>query len=194
MTLLEVIIALSIFSMASLIVMGYIIQSYRVNRFAMQQADALEHARHGLEIMEKESREASFSDLGSYPIIAASDQTFAFYSNVDADSSVERVRYFLSDTEFKRGIIKPSGNPLTYAPANETLTTVAQYVRNGSDPVFYYYSGSFPTSTVPLTTPANPNQVKLVELKLQVNLDPLVAPDDITLDTYVQIRNVKDNL
>lgn len=194
MSLLEVMIAIAIFSIGTLVVAAYVIQGYRVNRFALQQADAIEYARRSLNTMVKEIREADFSDLGSYPIAAASDQTFTFYTNLDLDDAVEKVRYFLDGTDFKKGVIKPSGNPPGYVPASETVKVISPFVQNGSDPIFYYYAGDYPSSTTPLVTPANPNEVKLVELRLRVNIDVAQAPEEYALQTFVQVRNLKDNL
>lgn len=194
MSLLEVLITISIFSLATLIVAAYVIQSYQTNRFAMRQADAIEHARRGIAVMTKEIREATFSDIGSFPIAAASSQTLTLYSNIDTDSAVERVRYFLDGTDFKKGVIKPTGIPPSYPAGNETIVTLSPYVRNGVDPVFYYYNGDYPSTTDPLLTPANPNEVKLIEIKIRVTFDPTTIPKEYTLKNYVQIRNLKDNL
>lgn len=194
MSLLEITITIAIFTMAMLIVFMYTIQGYRVNRFAIQQADALEHARRGIETMVREMREASASDIGSYPIAAAGSQSFSFYSNIDLDNNVEKIRYFLDGTHFMKGVIEPSGSPLSYPAVTETTKIISEYARNGSNPVFIYYNGDYPSSTVPLATPANPNEIKLVELRLNINIDPSTPPDDIDLNNFVQIRNVKDNL
>src|SRR3989344_1717859 len=194
LTILEIVIAIAIFTTATLIIAGYIVQGYRVNRFAMEQADALEHARRAIDSMAKEIREADISDLGSFPIASATNQSFSFYSNLDGDSAVEKIRYFLEGTDFKKGIIEPGGNPLAYNPAGEQITIISRYVRNGADPIFNYYDGNYPSSTAPLAAPANPNQVKLIQLSLRVNIDPSTAPNDLTLNTFVQIRNLKDNL
>lgn len=192
--MLEVIISIAIFTAATLMVAAYIIQGYRANRFAMQQSDAIDYARRGITSMTKEIREADFSDLGSYPIASATNQSLIFYSNVDTDDAVEKVRYYLENTNFKKGVTKPSGNPLSYASGTEVTSVIAQYVRNGADPLFYYYPGDYPSSTAPLATPANPNQVKLVELRLRVNIDPALAPEEFILKNFIQVRNLKDNL
>ena len=49
--------------------------------------------------MVKEIREARTSDDGSYPIEKARDKEFIFYSDIDKDGEVERVRYFLGTTQ-----------------------------------------------------------------------------------------------
>jgi len=190
----EVIVTIAIFTLAMLVVTMYTIQGYRVNRFAIQQADAIEHARRGIETMVREIREASASDIGSYPIAAAGSQSFSFYSNIDTDNAIEKIRYFLDGTNFEKGVIKPSGSPLAYPAGTETIKVISQYVRNGSNPIFIYYNGNYPSSTTPLAAPVNPNEIKLLELRLNVNIDPLSPPQDIVLNNFVQIRNVKDNL
>ncbi|MBI5221175.1 MAG: hypothetical protein HY979_00010 [Candidatus Magasanikbacteria bacterium] len=64
-------------------------------------------------------RRASYSSIGAYPIELANANEIIFYSNVDTDSWKERVHYFVASTTLKRGITKPSGNPLSYNNAND---------------------------------------------------------------------------
>mgnify|MGYP001613498826 CR=1 FL=1 len=193
-TILELTIATAIFLVATVVIAAYITQGYRANRFALEQADAIDHARKGIDTMVKEIREAAFSDLGNYPIVSALDQSFIFYSDLDADLAVERIRYYLNGSDFMKGVIEPVGNPPSYPLGSEQLRVLSQYVRNGVTPILYYYSGDYPSTTVPIATPADPNKVRLIELRLHVNVDPTRAPQDILLRTFVQPRTVKDNL
>lgn len=193
-TLLEVMIAVALFTVAAVMVAGYVIQGYQASRFAMQQSDAINHARKSVDAMVREIREATFSDLGNFPIVAAGSQAFTFYSDIDVDTVAERVRYFLEGSDFKKGVIEPTGVPLTYPPANEIVITLSPYVRNGVEPIFYYYDGNYAGTSTALFTPTDPNLVKLMELRLRVNVDPTTAPEEFTLKSFIQIRNLKDNL
>ncbi len=194
MSLMEIVVAVAIFTIASLIVAGYITQGYRVNRFAVQQADAIEHTRKAMDAMVREIREATFSEIGNYPVAAAGNAAFTFYSDIDVDTVVERVRYFLDGASFKKGVIEPSGNPLAYPPQNEAVIELSPYVRNGVQPVFYYYDGNYAGTSTPLLTPADPNLVKLLEVRLRLNVNPAEAPEDFILKSFIQIRNLKENL
>lgn len=194
MSVFEVIIAMGIFSAATVITALYIQQGYTANRFALEQSDAIEHARVGIGAMAKEVREARFADNGDYPIVVADAQNFSFYSDLDSDAALERVRYFLSGTNLQKGVIEPVGTPATYPAGSEVVTTISQYIRNDTEAVFTYYDGTYPTSVTPLTAPADPNRVKLIMLHLKVNIDPFTAPGDFTLDQAIHTRNLKENL
>ena len=193
-SLLEVVIALGIFAAATVVTSTYIFQGYTANRYALEMSDAVEHARTGIAAMAREVREARFAENGDYPIVLADAQTFTFYSDLDSDAALERVRYFLSGTNLQKGVIEPVGSPAAYPSGNEVVTTVSQYVRNAAEPVFTYYTGSYPTVTTPLSTPADPSLTRLIILHLKINIDPFTAPGDFTLDQAIHLRNLKDNL
>jgi type II secretory pathway pseudopilin PulG len=94
-TLVETIVAIIVFALAMGAVSGLIVTLYRTHGYTWQQSIAIEEARRGIETMVKEIREARSGDDGSYSIEKADDKEFIFYSNIDKDKAVERVRYFL---------------------------------------------------------------------------------------------------
>jgi len=194
-TLYELIIVMSIFLVAIFITTTYIVQGLKANRFVIEFGEAVQNARRGTEIMAKELREASFADNGNFPIVSASDQILIFYSDIDSDNAIERVRYFLDGTDLKKGVIEPSGDPIVYT-GTETITIISQYVRNDTVPIFYFYNGDYPADVVnnPLTIPPNLNEIKLINLNLFININPLLAPNSFNLNQAVQLRNLKSNL
>ncbi|MFA5021463.1 MAG: type II secretion system protein [Patescibacteria group bacterium] len=194
-TLAETLIAIGIFLMASSLVLTFMKQSFEANRFALEQSDAISYARKNIDTMVKEIRKASPAENGSYPIESAQNQSLAFYSDINNDGVFEKVRYFLDNTELKKGVIVPTGFPAQYT-ATETITTVSKYVQNSSTPIFYYYNSNYPTDTTnnPLPTPAAVNQIRLIRLFLKINIDIDKAPDSYILISNAQIRNLKDNL
>lgn len=196
-TLIEVLVAVSIFAIVVLITMNYIFQGYNMNRFSLEMSDATEYAKKGIETMVKEVREASYGDNGDYPIVQADAQSFTFYSDIDTDAVIEKVRYSLAGTNLIRGVINPTaGTPVQYLSANEATTTIAQYIQNGANPIFYYYNGNYPQDTInnPMPQPVSINAVRLIRLLLTINIDPYKAPDNFDLDMFVTLRNLKDNL
>jgi len=94
-TLIETIITIFIFTLLISAVFGLILMLYRTQNFAWQQSIAIDEARRGVETMIKEIKEAKQGENGSYPIELAEDKEFIFYSDIDNDGKVERVRYFL---------------------------------------------------------------------------------------------------
>jgi hypothetical protein len=68
---------------------------YRTHSYTFQQSFAVGEARKGIETMVKEIREARLGEDGSYPIALTENKEFVFFSDIDKDGEVERVRYFL---------------------------------------------------------------------------------------------------
>ena len=94
-TLVESIITIFIFVLAFGAAVGLVIWIYRFQSFTWEQSIAIEEARRGIETMVKEIREATYGENGAFPIEKADDKEFIFYSDIDGDNKVERVRYFL---------------------------------------------------------------------------------------------------
>jgi type II secretory pathway pseudopilin PulG len=94
-TLIETVVTIFIFALAMGAISGLVMMSYRTHSFTWQEAAAIGEARKGIETMVKEIREARVGDDGAYIIEKAEDYEFIFYSDVDKDEAVERVRYFI---------------------------------------------------------------------------------------------------
>jgi type II secretory pathway pseudopilin PulG len=197
LTLIEVLIAIGIFLFVMFMTWLFIRQAYSVQSFSFGQATAITEARRGVEKLVKEAREALPGDTGAYSIESADEFEFIFFADYDRDLAVEKVRYYLDGSDFIKGVTEASGNPLTYPAEDEETTVISKYVRNEADnPVFSYYDGDYSgsESDTPLTTPANPLDIKLVHVRLRINVEPGQAPKDFDLESDVQIRNLKDNL
>lgn len=139
-------------------------------------------------------RRASYSSIGAYPIELATDNQIIFYSNVDADSWKERVRYFISTTTLRRGVTKPTGTPLVYNIANEEIAEVAHDLNNTSTIFNYYdqnYDGINNTST--MSTPVDITKIRMVGIKLWLDLRPNVSPAPLYIEGKTEIRNLKSN-
>lgn len=98
-TLVEAIVTIFIFSLLMAAIFGSIFILYRTHGYEWQQSLAISEARRGIETMVKEIREAREGENGAYPIEYAGDKEFIFYSDIDNDGRVERVRYFLGKIE-----------------------------------------------------------------------------------------------
>ena len=94
-TLTETLVAIFIFIVMMSVLAGLIVTLYRTQNYTLEQSLGIDEARRGVEIMVKEIRGAAVGDDGSYPIEKADDKEFIFYSDIDGDNKVERVRYFL---------------------------------------------------------------------------------------------------
>ncbi len=197
LTLIETLIGIAIFVTAVGVVYMFVSQGFKVQNFSLQGSQAIAEARRGLDTMVKEIRETQIADNGAYPIERADKFEFIFYADIDKDDSVERIRYFLDGTDFKKGVIQPRINPVGYFSSDEVISIISRYVRNtASEPLFTYYNSNWPADTVnnPLPYPAKETDVRFIKINLKVNVQPEMAPDNFEILTYVHIRNLKDNL
>ncbi len=191
-TLLETVVYIGLFGLVFLAITNAIITFYQSNRYTLEQTDQLNSARKGIAGLVGGIREAMYSESGAYPIEAAAGNSITFYGDTDNDGLAERIRYFLSGNDFRVGVIKPTGSPAVYNPASETVTTIAQYIRNGEQAVniFSYYD----TNGALLSIPPALVAVRYVKVSLIVNVNPATMPNEFTLRSSAAIRNVKSNL
>ena len=190
-TIIETLLIIFITTLVFVAVSWAIISFYRANSYIIQQSYAINSARKGIERMIKEIREATYSDTGAYPIVSATSTEFIFYSDIDKDRNIERIRYFLDGTILKRGEIEASGDPPVYDESNEVISVVSEYVRNNENqPVFTY----FDSSGNQIVDTDNVSAITLVKVNLVVNVIEGRQPDEFTLRSTAQIRNLKKNL
>ena len=195
MTMVEAIMAIGLFLFISIALAGFVSGLYKAYYYSFEQSQAVVEGVTGVEIMVKEIREAVLGDDGSYMIESAQDFEFIFYSDIDKDQNTERVRYFLDGDNFKKGVIDPLGIPPIYItnPADpqyqETIVALSKYVRN-APPIFRYFNGDLQE----LPAPARLQDTKLMRLNLIINVRPNRSPTDFSLESEVQLRNLKTNL
>ena len=106
-TLLELMVALSIFLVLVAISGNFIINGMQLKRSSYARISATEEAQKLIKNFMGEIRNASPSDSGDYALDLVGDFELSFYSNFNNDSQVERLRYFLDGNDFKRGVIVP---------------------------------------------------------------------------------------
>ncbi len=191
LTLIETIVYIAVFSLTMVAIADAVQQFYKTNRYVFEQVNQIDSARKGIALLVDGLRKATYSESGSYPIEAAADNSITFYDDYDNDGTVERVRYFLSGTDFARGIIEPSGSPAMYT-GPETITTAAHYVRNVEQSVniFKYYD----TNGALISSPFSLIAIRYVQVNLIVNVNPETRPNEFSLRSSAAIRNIKSNL
>lgn len=318
-TIVETLVVIAIFALVMGAVTAFIVMAYQTYGYTWQQSMAINETRKGIEIMVKEIREARTGDDGSYPIEKTQDKEFIFYSDIDKDGEIERVRYFLGtagsgnlveecvtfddggfcdvtfsnflsgtlesaevkvsvegdfgwdnkeyaeiyadgekigdvcqtgcsdcaatwqgatifditeqatdssillearassqvnnfcdwqnpnhamkvkfelswtetlaggDTDFKKGVINPVGDPIKYPSDEEEVSVLSSYVRN-TPPIFTYFDGDgneiedYPSRLV---------DTKLMKVYLVIDIDPDRPPPAFELESSVQLRNLK---
>lgn len=193
-TIIEILVSIFILTLIGLAVSSFAKDIFSLNRVTSDSLTAQDETRRALKTMSAEIRTASPSSLGAYALAQTATSSFTFYSNIDDDSLKERVRYFLDGTTLKKGIIKPSGTPLTYNPANEVVSELTHNVANATTSIFSYYDKNYDGTNQALIEPIDIATVRLVKITIVIDKDPQMPPGPMTLTTQISMRNLKDNL
>lgn len=193
-SIIEVMVVIFIISLMSTVVAVFQKDIFSLDAVFSNSLVSQDQARRALKMMTSEIRPLSPSSVGAYPIVEVGQTSFIFYSDIDGDQLKERIRYFLDGAIFKKGIIKPLGNPLVYNPANEVISEIVRDVAIGTTQIFSYYDENYSGVTPPLAEPVNILSVRLVKITIVIDKDPNRSPGPITLTTQVSMRNLKDNL
>lgn len=196
MTLVELLIAIAIMLIATEGFSLLIVKVWDNNKFILEEAMASAAASRATNQIIIQLRGIQQAENGDYPIESADDFDLTIYTDVDDDGVVERVHYFLDqpNDQLKRGVTEPTAAvPPTYPSGDQTVTVMANYVVNESDnPIFYYYNGNYPDDIVnnPLATPTSAGSIRLIQAHLYVNINPIHAPDNINIESFVTLRNL----
>ena len=187
LTMIETLVWIAVFISSMLAIVTTLMYFYRTNAYAIEQASATASAQRGLEHIVRTIRESAYSSQGAFPIVSIAANDFVFYADIDNDALIERVHYYIQGTNLMRGVVEASGNPPDYTEA-ETITTVADYVRNIAQNVstFRYYDelGS------EIANYANWTAVRFVKAALVVNVNVATLPNQLTIDSSAAIRNL----
>lgn len=195
-TLIELIISLGILSFVIAIIIlfsNYFFQGYQ---FTFQENQIVSETQASIRSMTREIREMRDSEEGTYPLEYAGDREIIFYSDIDGDHQTDRIRYFTSGKELKKGVTYPSGNPPGYDLASEKIEIITSSLKLSSDSIFTYYNGSWPSDTAnnPLSINSRLLNTRLIKISLALDTNENSGPDSHMLNTSVQLRNIKTNL
>jgi type II secretory pathway pseudopilin PulG len=142
-----------------------------------------------------ELRNATYGANGAYPINQATNSQLIFYSAAPNGSTVSQIRYFISGNTLYKGITNPAGTPLSYSGQPETITTLSTQMSMGSNPLFYYYDGTYNGTGNALSQPVNINAVRFIQINLIVNKDvTATGTSTFTVTAGASLRNLKTNL
>lgn len=195
-TIIETIIAIAIFSFISI---GTSLLFREVLGGSNQHAKSLDTADRA-RVLEftfiNELRNAAVGHDGSSPINEASDAQIVFYSTYRSTPGiVQRIRYYVATGTLYKGVIVPTGSPLSYNLGSEMITPIQYDIVNTGTPYFYYYDGNYAGTSTPLVQPVNINRIKFVRM----NLNLLTQTERNSTTTFVlsagaSIRALKNNL
>ena len=196
-TLIEAVIGIAVMTLIGTGIVAFQRSVITSTKVVQSELRAQQQVRKALAGFNADVRSATASAAGAYAIATSSTSTFMFYANIDGDTSIEQVRYFLATSTLRRGITRPTGT--VYNPANEKISVLVNDIANAtSSPIFIYYDtgydGYTSSSTDPLPSPVNIPLIRLVKLQLTVNPNGIRSPIMQTYVTQATLRNLKDNL
>jgi hypothetical protein len=198
LTLIELLVALFV---VGLVMQGFtllFVRTWDTNKFILETGLASAMAQRANNKLVIDLRGIQQSDNGTFPISEATNMSLTIYSDIEDDGVVERVHYYLDEAsdELRVGITNPDSSvPPDYPSGDEETRVLARYIVNEStDPVFYYYNDDYPGDTTnnPLTLPTSLANIQLVRIKLLINIDPIRAPNNIYVESFVDLRNLHD--
>jgi prepilin-type N-terminal cleavage/methylation domain-containing protein len=192
-TLVEVVIAVAIFSIISLAAFSLISNYNRTSDLIMVQLKLQSEGRSSLSQMVNDIRRTSGGSNGAFAIDSAGANSFVFYSNIDSDSYFEKIEYIIEGTELKKSVIKPSGNPLIYDPLNKTTTILSDKIANDTVPLFDYYDGSYAGTGGSLSLPVDITTIRFIKINLILDDNPSAPTSPQAMEAKVTLRNLKDN-
>jgi type II secretory pathway pseudopilin PulG len=188
---------LIVIAMLGLIGAGFLGLQYVFSQnqvIAWQNYMNVEEANSTITQITRELRTADQSEDGSYLLETPNDQEIVFFSDVDYDGIVEKVKYSLDGTNLTKTITEPTTDPITYPAANERAKVITGNIRNGSDPIFYYFNSDWPSDTTnnPLTVDNRISDTRLIKTVIKLNTRD-DADTDYTLESMAKLRMLNGN-
>lgn len=195
-TLIEVLITISIFVVLIFGVSATLNDIFINSNQQLLSMSNIDQARSALATFTNELRNATTGSDGSYPLNQAGDSQIIFFSNLGtSNTTIKRIRYYVSGSTLYKGVVLPSGNPLTYNLSSEAVIPVINGISVSGTPSFSYYDGNYNGTGTALAQPVNLNQIRFVKINLMV-LNQITPSDTSTFPVTAgaTIRSVKDNL
>jgi hypothetical protein len=199
MSLIEMVVAIAIFIFCLTGFSFFYVKIWKANSYIYEAGQDTYVASRSVNLTADEIKMAAQAENGDYPIKSASDFEFTVYVDDDEDGKTEKIHYFLDlDTDIlKKGISEPtSDNPPSYSEEDDSVETITSHVVNeADDPVFSYFGRNFFSDDTPFDSPVSSEDImliKLVKVKLLVDVRPYHSPDHVAVESFAQLRNLKD--
>ena len=189
-TLIEITIAIGIISGIILIMTMFGIDIFDFGIFLGENLSSQREIQLTLRVMSSEIRSMAPSANGSYAIESISQNSLTFYSDTDGDGLTERIRYFLDGNILKKGVIRPTGNPLVYSSADERISEQVHYIFSGTGDIFSYYDSSYSGSEPALAFPVSISAVRLIKANITSDQNPVDSKARVNYSASVNIRNI----
>src|SRR4030042_4860764 len=199
MSLVEMIAAIAILSLCMAGFSLFIIKIWKTNAYIYETGQDTYVASRSVNLISDDMRKTAQAENGDYPILLASDFDLTAFIDIDNDGKTEKVHYFLDQDgdELQKEISEPSGsNPPTYSEEDDSVEILASHVVNHpGDPVFSYFGRNYLSDQTPFEVPVSSGEIvniRLVKGKLLVDIRPYHSPDHVAIESFAQLRNLKD--
>lgn len=190
MTLVEVLVAIAIMSLGMAVLTMLSMKAWNYRGYALEQATATTMATKVINQMVHEIRTARQANDGSYAIKETEENSLIIYRDEDLDGNAERVHYFVDGGELKKGVARF----IDGSYGSEDVSVLLKYVTNEDkgEPFFYYYDNGYPVNHQTAMDSPLPFDVRLIRLHLWINVKPIVAPENVNLESIAELRNLNE--
>lgn len=190
-TLMEILISIAILTGITLFISYFSLDVSNFAGFFSESIATQQEIQQTLKILKTEVRSMGSANNGSYAVESASANSFIFFSDFDGDGLFERIRYYLEDNTLKKGVIKPTGNPLVYLTSDEKVSESVHYIIPNPPPIFTYYPKDSDINGTALTAPIDPALVRLIKVNLTADENPQKPPGPANISIFISIRNLR---
>ncbi len=185
-TLIETLAVVAILGLVSLAITSAITYFYKSNRAVMQSIAATNTARTAGSDFVGNIHQANYGDDGSYPLLSTASSSITFFSNTDADTSIEKVRWFLNSGTLYRGVTQFSGS--NYDSQPEKINALFIFVQNtATTSLFQYFDGE----GVELASSTDITEVRSVKMNIVVGIQSTTSAatsTTFTLESFASFR------
>ena len=196
LTLIEMMMAIAILIIGMAGISLLFSKTWKTNSYTLKMGQSALSVSQGLSKMVDYVRRVRQGDDGAYPVQLADDNEFIVYGDYDKDGITEKLHFYKSGQNVLMGVTEPTNTlPKTYPSGDqETMTIVSHIVNDSSTPIFYYFDENYPADQVnnPAVTPALAGNVRLVKIYFEINIDPGHAPNNVEMQSFVEMRNLGD--
>ena len=196
LTLVETLVAIAIFAIG---IEGFALlfsNAWRNNAYTLEMGQSSMAVSQGVNKMVNYIRGVRQADNGDYAVKSATNNDLVLYSDYDKDDVTERLHFYKSNQTIFMGVTDPTATmPKTYPAGDQQVIAIASRIVNtNAEPIFYYYDKDYAggTTQLPLTMPVSAPSIRLLKIHLKININPNRAPDNIEMQSFVEMRNLND--
>lgn len=189
--IIEFILVIGIFAGIMIVITNFSKNSTLLSNLINQSLQVEQELTQTFQVLVTEIRSIGPSNSGGYPIESASTSSFVFYSDIDEDGFFERVRYSIGTSTFEKGVIEPTGNPVSYPSSTEIKKTIVLNLLPISSG-FEYFGSDYTGSQAAFLPPIDVSRVRVVRVTMTADVSPTSAPKPTTFTNTVTIRNLRD--